>query len=159
MQERVLVEVSSLLTDIKDEIANGKQEISLQNAIDISVGSIINYLTFGYRYSKDKRAEFEHVKQFATTLVSQFSNPLNRLMDSDPEYYKKFPLCNSYYKYFSGEIQKMKDFFNNLIEKHQKSINFESDEEPTDFVEAYLRHQHKLKAEGGNDNNNVNDNF
>uniref|UniRef100_A0AC34FN03 Cytochrome P450 n=1 Tax=Panagrolaimus sp. ES5 TaxID=591445 RepID=A0AC34FN03_9BILA len=53
----------------------------------------------------------------------------------------------------------MKDFFNNLIEKHRKSINFESDEDPTDFVEAYLRHQHKLKAEDGNDNNNVNDNF
>uniref|UniRef100_A0A914Z8J7 Cytochrome P450 n=1 Tax=Panagrolaimus superbus TaxID=310955 RepID=A0A914Z8J7_9BILA len=52
MQERVLVEVSNLITEIKDEILNGIQEISLQDAIDISVGSIINNLTFGYRYDK-----------------------------------------------------------------------------------------------------------
>uniref|UniRef100_A0A914QLN1 Uncharacterized protein n=1 Tax=Panagrolaimus davidi TaxID=227884 RepID=A0A914QLN1_9BILA len=52
MQERVLVEATSLITDIKDEILGGKNEVSVQNAIDLGVGSIINSLTLGYRYGK-----------------------------------------------------------------------------------------------------------
>uniref|UniRef100_A0A914Z805 Cytochrome P450 n=1 Tax=Panagrolaimus superbus TaxID=310955 RepID=A0A914Z805_9BILA len=68
MQERVLVEVTSLITEVKEEILNGKKEVSIQNAIDLAVGSIINSLTFGYRYGKEKENEFEKVKKFAQFL-------------------------------------------------------------------------------------------
>ena len=45
----------------------------------------------------------------------------------------------------------MKEYFYQQIENHRKSIDIEADEEPRDFVEAFLRHQHKLKSEGSSD--------
>uniref|UniRef100_A0AC35FCQ3 Cytochrome P450 n=1 Tax=Panagrolaimus sp. PS1159 TaxID=55785 RepID=A0AC35FCQ3_9BILA len=152
MQERVLVEVTNLITDIKDEILSGKNEVSVQNAIDLAVGSIINSLTLGYRYGKEKREEFEKVKKFAQFLVSQAGKPVYRVMDNGPEFYKNFPIFNSYYKYFTTEVEKVKNYFVDHIEEHRKVIDFESEEDPTDFVEAFLRHQYKQKAEGTTDN-------
>ena len=91
------------------------------------------------------------VKKFAQFQVSEFQNPLNRLMDNDPEFYKKFPVFGAYYNYFTGETQKIKDFFYEQIRIHREAIDFEADEEPSDFVEAYLRHQYKLDKDGVKD--------
>uniref|UniRef100_A0A914YNR4 Cytochrome P450 n=1 Tax=Panagrolaimus superbus TaxID=310955 RepID=A0A914YNR4_9BILA len=148
MQERVLVEVTNLITDVKDEITHGRKDISVQNAIDLAVGSIINGLTFGYRYGKEKEEEFFKVKKFAQFLVSESGSPIFNMMNPDPEYYKKFPICNQFYKTFTAEIQNMKNHFFHLIDEHRKGIDFDSNEDPTDFVEAYMRHQHKLKLDG-----------
>uniref|UniRef100_A0A914QV90 Cytochrome P450 n=1 Tax=Panagrolaimus davidi TaxID=227884 RepID=A0A914QV90_9BILA len=153
MQERVLEEVTHLITDISSDIKHGSKDISIQNGIDLAVGSIINGITFGYRYGKEKEEEFFKVKKFAQYLISEIANPLFNIMNPDPEYYKKFPICSTYYKKYTGEIQKMKDHFFNLIDKHRKRINFDSNDEPTDFVEAYMRHQYKLKQDGITDNN------
>ena len=50
MQERVLDEVAHMITTIKEEDTFGKAQ-NIQKHIDISVGSIIMQLIFGYRYS------------------------------------------------------------------------------------------------------------
>lgn len=39
-------------------------------------------------------------------------------------------------------------FFNKQIEEHEKNLNLDSMEEPTDYVEAYLREMHKNKEKG-----------
>ena len=52
MQERVLGEVSALIEGIKEKSNNGVEDVSIQDAIDLAVGSIINVLLFGYRYGK-----------------------------------------------------------------------------------------------------------
>uniref|UniRef100_A0A914ZB71 Uncharacterized protein n=1 Tax=Panagrolaimus superbus TaxID=310955 RepID=A0A914ZB71_9BILA len=86
--------------------------------------------------------------KFAQYLVGEIGNPIFNIMNPDPEYYKKFPICSQYYKKFNVEIQKMKDHFFHLISEHRKGIDFDSNEEATDFVEAYMRYQHKLKLDG-----------
>uniref|UniRef100_A0A914YII3 Cytochrome P450 n=1 Tax=Panagrolaimus superbus TaxID=310955 RepID=A0A914YII3_9BILA len=50
MQERVLNEVSWMIEEMKKQIKNGQKEISVQNNIDVAVGSIINLLIFGYAF-------------------------------------------------------------------------------------------------------------
>ena len=52
MQERVLVEVTNLVSEVKEQLQHGVKEVSLQDVIDLGIGSIINGLTFGYRYGK-----------------------------------------------------------------------------------------------------------
>lgn len=52
MQERVLDEVAVLIDEVKKELKAGNKEISIQNLIDLGIGSIINQLLFGYSFSK-----------------------------------------------------------------------------------------------------------
>lgn len=51
MQEKVLEEIAFLVENIKSQVAAGNKEISIQNAIDIGVGSIINVILFGYSFT------------------------------------------------------------------------------------------------------------
>ena len=169
MQEKVLAEVTCLIKDLNDEIIQGMEDISFQKAIELAVGSIINNITFGYRYGKvgfplwytetceiifqEREDEFQRIKKLGQFFTGQFGNPLFRFMENDPEFYKQFPICGSYYNKIAGKVEEMKTFFFGLIDEHQKSIDFDSSEDPTDFVEAYLRHQHKLKIEGNGEEN------
>jgi hypothetical protein len=50
MQEKVLDEVNAMVRRIKNKIFEGHTEHNLLNHLDISVGSIINALLFGYRF-------------------------------------------------------------------------------------------------------------
>ena len=52
MQERILTEITSLISDIKEDIKNRKHIISIQDEIDRAVGSIINALALGYRFGR-----------------------------------------------------------------------------------------------------------
>ena len=50
MQERVLNEVTWLIDEMKQKLKSGETEVSVQNGIDVAVGSIINSLIFGYAF-------------------------------------------------------------------------------------------------------------
>ena len=52
MQERILGEVTSLISDVKEDLKNGDRVISIQDEIDRAVGSIINALAFGQRFGR-----------------------------------------------------------------------------------------------------------
>uniref|UniRef100_A0A915E0V1 Lipocalin/cytosolic fatty-acid binding domain-containing protein n=1 Tax=Ditylenchus dipsaci TaxID=166011 RepID=A0A915E0V1_9BILA len=54
MQENVLSEVDALIFKIDAENEKGKTEHNVHSHIDMAVGSIINKLLFGYRYSEEK---------------------------------------------------------------------------------------------------------
>jgi cytochrome P450 family 33 len=51
MQERILEEISGLLEKVNAEIDEGADEIDFHRHTDLSVGSIINYVVCGYRFS------------------------------------------------------------------------------------------------------------
>jgi hypothetical protein len=62
MQERVLDEIQTIFENLDRNIASGLEEHSLFSHTDIAVGSIINALLFGYRFSGDKKSEFFDLK-------------------------------------------------------------------------------------------------
>lgn len=49
---QVLDEVASLIAKVNKEMAGGLKEHDIASAIDISVGSVINTLLFGYRFDE-----------------------------------------------------------------------------------------------------------
>uniref|UniRef100_A0A7E4VVZ6 CYtochrome P450 family n=1 Tax=Panagrellus redivivus TaxID=6233 RepID=A0A7E4VVZ6_PANRE len=148
MQERVLDDVCGLIKTLKDEIASGAPEIHLFDEIDITIGSIINSIMMGYKFDRSKREEFYKVKKLAMNVVSYQKYLTFRLMMNNYKLFMHLPVFKDMYKMVSTNAEDMRGFLWGQINEHRKQVNLDADEEPTDFVEAYLRHQHKLKKEG-----------
>ncbi|KAI1706805.1 cytochrome p450 domain-containing protein [Ditylenchus destructor] len=80
-------------------------------------------------------------------MFKAFLNPLLLLSLTHPKFISKIPFIGGavlQLKHCNDELYK---FFNGQIEEHRKSIDFETDSTPTDFVEAYLREAHKKDKE------------
>uniref|UniRef100_A0A7E4VN01 Unspecific monooxygenase n=1 Tax=Panagrellus redivivus TaxID=6233 RepID=A0A7E4VN01_PANRE len=145
MQERVLDDVIGLIEHLKMEIETQKNEFNLSDEIDLAVGSIINSVMFGYRFSRNNRAEFDKVKKIAVDAVSFKVWPTYRMMEGSIGVYRKLPIFKATYETIVAHAKEAKTFFNGQIEKHLKEINSsKSTDECSDFVEAFLRHKHKL---------------
>uniref|UniRef100_A0A7E4W8B1 CYtochrome P450 family n=1 Tax=Panagrellus redivivus TaxID=6233 RepID=A0A7E4W8B1_PANRE len=148
MQERVLDDVIALIDYTKKEIKAGTTEFNFFDELDISIGSVINSIEFGYRFSRDDRTEFIRAKKLATEQVKMSGSVMFRTMEQHWEYFRYLPFFrDTYMKVFNSD-KEHRAFFGRQIEEHRKHIDLESEEEPTDYVEAFLKHQHKLDKEG-----------
>ena len=148
MQEKILNEVTAMISDIKSGSENGITTISLQEELDRSVGSIINALTLGYRYDKDNREEFKYIKQITMKFLENVNHPLMRILDTNLNFLKHFPIFKNFYDKAIEEMKYGEDFFFGKISEHEQKLNFESDEDPVDYVAAYLKEKHKLENNG-----------
>uniref|UniRef100_A0A7E4W923 Cytochrome P450 n=1 Tax=Panagrellus redivivus TaxID=6233 RepID=A0A7E4W923_PANRE len=153
MQERVLEDVCGLIEHVSTEVRNGKIEFNLFDEIDLAVGSIINSMTFGYRFSRANRSEFERMKKVASEAMVLGASPLQRTMEPHYQYFRYLPVFSGTYDKVVKLCANMREILNNQIENHKKGIDLESTEEPTDYVEAFLRQKHKLDNEGVKDHN------
>ena len=145
MQEKILNEITSMISDIKDDLQNGIQNISLQEELDRAVGSIINAITFGYRYGREKKDEFLKVKQFSDKAFAHIGHPLMRIMEKNVDFFRRLPIFKQYYESLIKDVNEWETFFMDRINEHKKKMNYESDQEPLDYVEAYLKEKHKLE--------------
>lgn len=75
------------------------------------------------------------------------THPAVLVMVQKPEFFKHLPYFSGLYKKLIHNRDMLFDFFNRQITQHQESIDFNSSNESTDFVEAYLREIHKTDAE------------
>uniref|UniRef100_A0A7E4VT77 Cytochrome P450 n=1 Tax=Panagrellus redivivus TaxID=6233 RepID=A0A7E4VT77_PANRE len=148
MQERVLDDVCALISHVKSEAASGKTEVNMFDELDIAIGSVINSITFGYRFSRENRSEFKRVKKIATEAVSFFNSFLYRVMDGRINLLRRLPFFKDVYEANVNHNNESREFFLGQVDAHLKNIDLDSDEEPSDYVEAYLRMQHKLDKEG-----------
>uniref|UniRef100_A0A7E4UXK1 Unspecific monooxygenase n=1 Tax=Panagrellus redivivus TaxID=6233 RepID=A0A7E4UXK1_PANRE len=151
MQERVLDDVTLLIDFTKKELNAGTTEFNFFDELDISVGSIINSITFGYRFSRDNRTEFIKAKKIATEQVLFGGSILYRTMEEHRELFRYLPFFRDTYQMIMNHTAEFTEFLSGQVATHRKNIDLESDEEPTDYVEAYLKHQHKLDKEGVKD--------
>jgi cytochrome P450 len=146
MQERVLNEVIWMIDEMKQQLKNGEEEISVQSKIDVAVGSIINSLIFGYAFHEKSLEEFYKIKSFIRDFITISGNPLFRLLSSDTSgILKRLPGIRNCYNEAKRLGNEMRTFFNGQIEERRQKINFDQDSEPTDYVEAYLRQQQKTE--------------
>ena len=69
-------------------------------------------------------------------------------MQNYVEYLKHVPIFKSVYNKVIKDADELAQFYLTQIDEHKKRINFETDDEPTDYVEAFLRYRHKLERSG-----------
>uniref|UniRef100_A0AC34F9A3 Cytochrome P450 n=1 Tax=Panagrolaimus sp. ES5 TaxID=591445 RepID=A0AC34F9A3_9BILA len=153
MQERVLHEVVEMIDHVKAEIKSGNEKVDMMAILDICVGSIINSLTFGYSFDKKNTESFYKLKVLAGQVIENFLDPLWKICLWNPNVMKYIPPFNKVYKRVEKTETSLNEIFNEKIKNHRKKIDFEADEEPRDFAEAFLRHQYKLNKDGVKDHN------
>lgn len=148
MQQRVLDEVSGMIEDIQKGIAEKADEQNIPRLIDIAVGSIINSLMFGYRFRAEHEHEFSILKKHLDTFIKCVSSPFVLIGFDRPNLLRNLPVFKHYWDAMLKANRGFFDFFDRQIEQHRKEIDFESDSQPTDYVEAFLREQAKQDTEG-----------
>uniref|UniRef100_A0AC34QCE1 Cytochrome P450 n=1 Tax=Panagrolaimus sp. JU765 TaxID=591449 RepID=A0AC34QCE1_9BILA len=148
MQERILDEVTHTIADIKQDLKNGAKVLSIQNELDRAVGSIINLLLFGYRFGRDKLEKFEKNKQGVHKVLMHGGTFWWKIIEINVNLMKHLPHLRNVYQKVVNDNEELGKFYLEEIENHKKTIDFDSDQEPTDYVEAFLRHRHKLEKSG-----------
>ncbi|KAH7724312.1 Protein CYP-33C1 [Aphelenchoides avenae] len=148
MQDRVLIEVSSLLEAVRARIEAGEEEHNLMQDFDVSVGSIINNLLLGYRFEGDNLAEYQELKRILSEQNHLLGHPMAMAMWRQPQIMRHLPLFNSFSKRLIRNKQTLMGFFSRQIQEHKSNVELESETEPTDYVEAYLKEAHKRNKHG-----------
>uniref|UniRef100_A0A914YVV9 CYtochrome P450 family n=1 Tax=Panagrolaimus superbus TaxID=310955 RepID=A0A914YVV9_9BILA len=153
MQEKVLHEVTDLIEHVREQVNAKEEKIDMMAIIDICVGSIINSLTFGYSFDKKNPESFLKLKALATQTVKNFIDIKWKLCQWNITIMKHIPPFDKVYERVKETETTIDAIFNEKIANHKKKIDFEADEEPRDYAEAFLRHQYKLDKDGTKDHN------
>lgn len=119
--------------------------MDLREMVEMRVGSIINVLLLGYRFDESRVEEFKIVKDRIAKHTVNVGNPLFRLTQSNVNLFKHIPVCKKFLKSVHDNIKELMEFFNKQVEEHLKELDLDEDLPPTDFVQAYLQHHHKME--------------
>ncbi|KAI6174566.1 Cytochrome P450-33C9 [Aphelenchoides bicaudatus] len=141
MQERVLEEVKTIFENVDADVASGLKEHDMYNHTDLAVGSIINNLLFGYRFHGKKKPEFADLKSRVQTFLTTMGHPLVFMSMPSPYFYKRLPFFKQKLEDCIETSEYLLDFYRERIQEHKK--NFNIDEEPTDYVAAFLKEMNK----------------
>ncbi|CAD5233228.1 unnamed protein product [Bursaphelenchus xylophilus] len=146
IQEKILEETSILLSKI-DTIC-GIPNIDLVPFTDIAVGSIINLLMFGYRYTEGGREEeFYKMKKQATDLERHALHPVIGLWIVF-DFIHKVPFCKRPCETVVKCFREMLDDIQTKIEEHKVRLRSGSCTKAADYVDAYLMEREKREATG-----------
>ncbi|CAD5227260.1 unnamed protein product [Bursaphelenchus xylophilus] len=150
MEQRIVEECEDLFVKIQKTLSKSSSDIDLPNFIDVAIGSIINNLLFGYRYTEDKLYEFDDLKQRVKQYVTASGQPAALICRSNPQFYENLP-------YFKEKLQLVRkldvhlvDFFKVRILEHVEDLKNEdmASFTPTDIVACYLKEKRKREVDG-----------
>uniref|UniRef100_A0A8R1DLN8 Cytochrome P450 n=1 Tax=Caenorhabditis japonica TaxID=281687 RepID=A0A8R1DLN8_CAEJA len=122
------------------------QEIDLPSVLDRCVGNVINLTLFNKRFQKGQRDEFAHLKSLIDgmrDITSEFRYFIQYLVPWTSKVIPGPTLAET----VKEKRALLDQFFNEQIEEHRKTIDFEQVEN-SDFVEAYLKEQRKRERDG-----------
>nr|AJG01371.1 cytochrome P450 33C9 [Bursaphelenchus xylophilus] len=146
MERRILEECESLLANLEEERTSGEKEIPITCEIDRAIGSVINSVLFGYRYTKENIQEFEDLKQRAQVFLRTMGLPIVMFSRFHPKFYQNVPIVGRYIKLCQRLGYHMLDFFVQRIKEHMKELENEDMEtlEANDLVAAFLKEKARL---------------
>uniref|UniRef100_A0A914PJ11 Cytochrome P450 n=1 Tax=Panagrolaimus davidi TaxID=227884 RepID=A0A914PJ11_9BILA len=148
MQEKIMDEFAYLIKTVKANNEKGIKDHSIQDYVDLAVGSVINNLLFGFRCSENKVEDFKEQKSIIGAVIKDFGNPAAVVMIYRAHIFRHFPFFSTVYYRMIENRDKTWDYFRKNVEKRKALIDFDSNSEPVDYVEAFLRKQKELEKTG-----------
>ncbi|CAD5224523.1 unnamed protein product [Bursaphelenchus xylophilus] len=149
MEERIQAEVQNLIEKVNGQLDS--DEIDFFKYTDIAVGSIINAIVAGYRFTEGREEEFYLLKDLSTAFMRAFGTARASLVLNNPKL-MQVPILNSKAKETVRILLELFAFLDRQIEEHLADNDYTQDLEPNSFIDAYLlerqRHIQKNSSEG-----------
>ena len=80
--------------------------------------------------------------------MRDFASPIVMCMMKGTHFFKYIPVFRSMYYKLESNREQLYGFFRNQVDEHKANLDFTTDSEPMDYVEAFLREQQKRDQEG-----------
>ncbi|KAH7709572.1 Protein CYP-33C9 [Aphelenchoides avenae] len=141
MEGKVLAEVDYVLNSLRKNLAEGVVEHRITNYTDVAVGSIINQMLFGYRFSEGREAEFKPVKQFLDQMTRSTEKPAVGVVMMCPSL-RHVPPFSTAFQEIAGCKRELSKFLDAQIEqlsKDFKSGKLSETDGTLPFVATYLK--------------------
>ncbi|CAJ0962465.1 unnamed protein product, partial [Mesorhabditis belari] len=140
MEERIMLEMDYF----SERVAKLKKGINLQKEFDTAIGSIINNILFGYRFDEEHQHEFHLVKSALRSIIVDGSSPLFLVAAFVP-ITRGWPGFKGAFDKTINNNETMMNFIKKQIAIRRAQVDLES-EGYDDFVECYLKEQHRKKG-------------
>ncbi|KAI1706662.1 cytochrome p450 domain-containing protein [Ditylenchus destructor] len=139
-EAKILIESDYLIDSLKKELKSGIREHNVIKWIDLAVGSIINQVLFGYRFSGDYEEEFGTLKKILDDFIQEFARPAVATVMFFPAL-RKFPIFSSAFQRMKQHNDGSADFVKAQIKEYTAKFNAEglADAKGLPFVGSYLR--------------------
>ncbi|KAI6196340.1 (pine wood nematode) hypothetical protein [Aphelenchoides besseyi] len=141
MQERV-DEIQTIIVNIRADIDRNVDEHDFHRHTDIAVGSVINNLVLGFRFTQDGREqEFYHYKELTTSIIRCLTQPIVVIARFNDLFFK---LTRRYLAHLYRPFEEM---FDRMFVDELNKKDLDEHAEPRDFVDAFLLEKLKLERE------------
>ncbi|KAI6234008.1 Unspecific monooxygenase [Aphelenchoides fujianensis] len=148
MSRRILEEVQYLCSTINRQLEGGTAEFeNFHKLTDIAVGSVINSVLAGYRFTDGKEEEFYKLKQTLDKVMKSFADPFV-LMGILSDWLRGLPVFKQRVGRSIALMNEIFDFMRSVVDKHEHQNDYETMEEPADFIDAFLMEKNKLDKAG-----------
>lgn len=137
-----------MLADYKRDAAQGRHVHAFTEDISRKIGSIINAMVFGYRFTDDHAHEFKELEHQVDETFRHLMNPLLMVAMRKPLFFQKLPFFKQALDAVQQCERKLHQFFLDHIEAHARELDLDSDSPARDYVEAFLRERARRQRSG-----------
>ncbi|KAI1705901.1 cytochrome p450 domain-containing protein [Ditylenchus destructor] len=141
MESKILLECDYVIDTLKQEMAGGVKEHDTIKRIELAVGSVINQLLFGYRFSAEREEEFAALKEILDELQEALAKPVSATVMMFSAL-RKLPIFSKAFKRLYDLEQENQEFLRTQVREYTKKFEVEGladTKEALPFVGSYLR--------------------
>ncbi|KAF8372054.1 hypothetical protein PRIPAC_78483 [Pristionchus pacificus] len=132
---QIQTEIVALMDNLR---AEGDQPIDLHSHLDLAVGGIINNTLLGHRFDESNMAEFRKLRHLLEEQSRVINKPSFLLLMLLPSM-RRFPYLRDAWKTIMDCRDNLYAFLREQIISHEREIDLDREDDPTDICEAYLR--------------------
>uniref|UniRef100_A0A914HV64 Cytochrome P450 n=1 Tax=Globodera rostochiensis TaxID=31243 RepID=A0A914HV64_GLORO len=112
----VLEAVSTLITEVEEEVQSGLKELSIDRKVDLMTGSLINRMLFGFSFYGERYKMFAFLKEMLDIEQEYFISMICQMIEARP-WLRHLPYLSQKYKHNEWTMQELFKFFDNEIQK------------------------------------------
>ncbi|KAH7706713.1 Protein CYP-33C9 [Aphelenchoides avenae] len=149
-EDLIMVEVDHVLRSLDKALASGVKEHDVWWLMDLAVGSVINQMLFGYRFSDGREAEFVELKTRIDDMTHDWGQPMTSLVMEWPAL-RHLPVFSATYKRISAKFKRNMRSLQEQIEEFKVKFDVDHADDskgPLTFAGAYLKAKKEAEDKG-----------